>query len=167
MNTDNKITTQLFALLLGEWQGHGKGEFPTIDSFEYRERLRFEHRDALTIFYDQRTDQRVPMTDQYETSHWESGFIRVLETGQLEMTNAQSGGRSEVLIGDVTMIDNAYQLQLASTHQTNDGRMIHTTRQFSVTPEQLTYKMGMHTTSVDRVIHHLEATLTKREQAGK
>ena len=148
----------LFSHLLGRWVGTGKGYFPTISPFFYRETLIFTQRDAQTLFFDQRTEQRPEHSEIYVTSHWESGYIQILESGKLQLINSQSSGRSEVLIGRVTNTA-PLQARFESKSQTNDQRMMATARLFTVTPDTLTYQMQMQTTAVPQLTPHLEAVL--------
>ena len=41
----NHVTSQVLALLEGTWTGDGRGEFPGVISFDYRETLTFTRRD--------------------------------------------------------------------------------------------------------------------------
>ena len=63
-------------VLHGTWRGRGAGDYPTIDAFKYEETLRFEFDSRYPmIHYEQRTF----LMPSGEASHWESGFIRVVE----------------------------------------------------------------------------------------
>ncbi len=75
-------TSQLFTLLEGTWTGEGRGQFPTITSFDYRETLTFTRRDEKTLAYEQRTQKRYDGQNEWLESHWEFGFIRILESGE-------------------------------------------------------------------------------------
>jgi len=50
---------QLFSLLAGTWTGEGRGEYPTVQSFDYRETLIFTRRDDKSLAYEQRTHKRL------------------------------------------------------------------------------------------------------------
>ncbi len=150
--------TNIWEPLVGKWRGEGKGHFPTISDFVYFESLQFEQRDPLTLHYMQKTDKQY--ADQaVETSHWESGFIRLLEDNSLELINVQSGGRGEVLTGHYAQIESGLQLTFRSQSQINDARMIDTTRIFTLSGNMLTYQMQMHTTAVNGLLPHLDAKL--------
>ncbi len=157
-------THALLNYLVGNWAGNGRGYFPTISSFEYRETVVFTWRDQTTLFFDQRTEKRYNAGEPFEVSHWESGFIRILDNDQLEMINAQSGGRAEVLTGHVIASAPQIELHFTSTQEINDARMIATSRTFQVTETQLNYQMWMHTTTVDHIQPHLEAVLSRSER---
>jgi hypothetical protein len=83
------ISIQVLDLLKGTWKGEGCGGYPTIKSFDYRESLTFTRYDEKTLAYEQRTQKRYDGQTEWLVSHWENGFIRILESGQLELINAQ------------------------------------------------------------------------------
>jgi hypothetical protein len=147
--------------LAGVWKGEGSGSFPTIEPFTYDETLRLEFdRDYPLIHYEQRT--RLLSTG--EKSHWESGFIRVLDDGQVELSNAQGSGRVEVLRGVcVTGGDWALRLELDSVVFGNDPRLQRTRRVFTLQGDTLHYVKWMATWTTERreLLQHLEATLTR------
>jgi THAP domain-containing protein 4 len=157
------IARHVLDRLEGTWRGDGSGYFPTIESFDYRETLTFERRDETTIFYEQRTEKRLRGQTAFLTSHWESGFLRALESGSLELTNAQSGGRSEVLIGAIELTDLRIRMNFVSKVLTNDERMVASMRTFEIENDTLRYQMKMQTTRVAELTPHLEAVL-RRDQ---
>lgn len=55
MTDQFKISSQVLALLEGTWTGEGRGRYPTINSFDYRETLIFTRRDENSLAYDQLT----------------------------------------------------------------------------------------------------------------
>ena len=160
---DNKPATaiKIFGLLEGSWQGEGRGGYPTITSFDYRETLAFTRRNESTLAYDQRTEKRMDGTSEFVTSHWESGFIRVLENGNLELVNAQSGGRGEVLTGHIESSDSTIRLHFVSKALMNDSRMVSTARRFELEGDRLRYEMEMSTTKVTDLTRHLAITLER------
>jgi len=159
----NKSTTnsQLFDLLEGTWSGEGRGKYPTINSFDYHETLIFTRRDERSLAYEQRTQKRYDGQTEYLVSHWENGFIRILENDELELVNAQSGGRSEVLVGNIEALETLIRIHFTSKLLTNDPRMISTTRTFDLNGDTLHYEMKMHTTKVNQLTHHVEITLQR------
>lgn len=140
--------------------GEGRGGYPTVTSFDYRETLTFTQRDEKTLAYEQRTEKRYDGTTEWLPSHWESGFIRRLDNGDLEMTCAQMG-RTEVLIGAVDFVDGTFQIHFASKIITNDPRMVSSARTFELAGDTLRYEVEMQTTKVEQLTKHLEIALQR------
>jgi len=159
--SNNPITIpQLFTLLEGTWTGAGRGQFPTVTSFDYRETLTFTRRDEKTLAYEQRTQKRYDGQTEWLESHWENGFIRVLESGELELMNVQIG-RSEVLIGSVETFDTLIRIHFVSKTITNDPRMVSSARRLELEGDTLRYEVEMHTTAVDQMTQHLKIKLQR------
>jgi len=161
MNDNPTTAGEIFELLEGSWQGEGHGSYPTIESFNYRERLTFTLRDEFTLAYEQRTEMRMQGSDEYVTSHWENGFITILENEALELVNAQSGGRGEVLTGKIEVLDSMIRLHFVSKTMMNDARMVATARRFELEGDQLRYEMEMSTTKVNHLAQHLSISLER------
>ena len=159
MGDRSTTDSQLFPLLEGTWTGEGRGEYPTMTSFDYRETLTFTRRDEETLAYEQRTQKRYDGGTEWLISHWENGFIRILETGKLEMVNAQSGGRSELLVGNIEMRGDLIRIHFISRVITNDPRMVCTERAFELEGDRLRYEVEMQTTAVDSLMPHLRIEL--------
>lgn len=158
-------TQTLLSQLAGSWRGSGEGSYPTIERFEYEEILQFEFEPAYPlIHYEQRTRLR-----DGEASHWESGFLRWLEDGSIEISNAQDGGRVEVLRGTLTPgeAEGHFTLELSSNTFGNDPRLVRTRRTIIFSDDRLEYRMEMstHTTDTPRLLQHLEATLKRNSAA--
>ena len=148
-------------LLLGEWWGSGKGEFPTIEPFEYLETISFSSDGRPFLHYDQKTRRRRSGQTEYAPSHWESGFIRMPSDGQVEVTCAQNGGRLEMLRGSLESTETGLILRLQSTAFLNDPRMLETSRIITLEGDTLHYTQTMHTTAVKASTHHVEARLNR------
>jgi hypothetical protein len=164
MSNDSATTSQLFSLLEGIWTGEGRGGFPTVTSFDYRETLTFTQRDEKTLAHAQRTQKRYDGNTEWLPSHWESGFIRSLDNGDLEMTCAQMG-RTEVLIGSLDSVSGILRIYFASKIITNDPRMVSSARTFELVGDTLRYEMEMQTTAVNQLTKHLAITLRRVEQS--
>ena len=152
------MSAHLFDILEGTWKGEGRGEFLTVTSFDYREQLTFTCRDEKTLAYEQRTQKRYDGQTEWLESHWENGFIRVLENDELELTGAQIG-RVEVLIGKIETEGNITRIHFVSKTITNDPRMISSARRFKLEGDKLCYEMEMQTTAVKQSTHHLKIEL--------
>lgn len=149
--------------LLGEWQGTGRGEFPTIEPFEYQETLRFDMDEGRElIHYEQKTQRRTSPQADYVPSHWESGFIRPLSDNEVEVINVQGGGRLEVMTGSLKESPGGLVLLLRSKAFSNDPRMLESERAITLNGTQLHYRLDMRTTAVPHLTHHVEAVLTKK-----
>lgn len=161
MSDTPTITPPLFTLLEGTWAGEGRGEYPIINSFDYRETLIFTRRDEKSLAYEQRTQKRFDGQSEYLVSHWESGFIRILESDTLELVNAQSGGRSEILVGIIEMPGALIRIRFTSRAVNNDPRVVCSARTFELEGESLRYEMEMQTTGVEQLRPHLRIELTR------
>lgn len=160
MNNQSRTSAQVLDLLQGTWKGEGRGQFPSVTSFDYREALTFTRRDEKTLAYEQRTQKRYDGQTEWLESHWESGFIRILENGELELTSAQIG-RTEVLVGSIELVGTMFRIHFVSKTITNDPRMVSSARTFELEGDILRYEMEMHTTAVDQSTKHLEITLQR------
>lgn len=124
--------------------------------------LRFEVDESYPqLHYEQRTW----LLADDQPSHWESGFMRVLEGGVLELSNAQSGGRVEVLRGRATVDGKGeLTLELDSLALGNDPRLRRTRRLIRVRGDTLHYVQWMTTwtTETPKLLEHLEARLRRQ-----
>lgn len=154
------IGSQILSLLEGTWTGEGRGEFPGVTSFGYRETLTFTRREENSLSYEQKTQKLYDGQTEYLPSHGETGFIRLLEHGEMELVSAQAG-RSEVLIGSIEQISAVFRIHFVSKSITNDPRMISSTRTFELEGDTLRYEMAMHTTKVEQLTPHLKMTLQR------
>jgi hypothetical protein len=151
----------VFARLTGMWSGEGRGVFPTIDAFVYRETLNFEQRDETSLFLVQKSVRPTPAGQTWVTSHWETGFLIRLDDDAFDLVTAQSGGRSEVLRGHVTLNGSRLVLDFASTAIANDSRVIASARRWEAEGDAFRYTMSMATTRVTTLTPHLSAVLTR------
>ena len=85
------------APLLGTWRGGGRGDYPTIEAFEYTEEVTIGHVGKPFLAYSQRTKgaDGAPL-------HAESGYLRPAGEAGLELLVVHPSGIAEVLVGDVT-----------------------------------------------------------------
>lgn len=103
------------ASLVGTWSGTGRGEYPTIADFEYREQVSFTDIGKPFLVYLQRTwaiDRDRPM-------HTETGYLRPGADGRIEFTIAQPTGQTESLEGTVSADAETLEIALASGAVTN------------------------------------------------
>lgn len=148
------------AFLLGEWEGPGEGEYPTIEPFAYTEHLSFGHVGKPFLAYLQRT-----WAADGSPMHTETGYLRVVgsatdgSTGHaVEMLIAQPTGITEVLIG--TVDDRAMALRSdAVTLAPTAKRVDATSRTLRVAGGVLTVEMSMAATGLP-LTHHLRSVLS-------
>lgn len=160
MNNQSTTSIRVLDLLQGTWKGEGRGYFPAVTSFDHRDTLIFTRRDEKTLAYEQRAQKRYDGSTDWLESHWESGFIRILENGELELVSAQIG-RSEVLIGTIQTLDNMIRIHFVSKSIMNDPRMVSSARTFELEGDVLHYAMEMQTTKVDQSTPHLKIALQR------
>ncbi|HEX6034947.1 MAG TPA: FABP family protein, partial [Anaerolineales bacterium] len=158
----HSVSSQILSLLEGTWVGEGRGQFPGVTSFNYRETLTYMRRDENSLTYEQKTQKLYDGQTEYMPSHAETGSIRLLENGELELVSAQTG-RNEVLTGSIESVDAIFRIHFVSKSITNDPRMISSTRTFELDGDTLRYEMGMHTTKVEGLTPHLKITLQRVE----
>ena len=153
----------LLARLSGKWVGRGRGQYPTIDAFEYAEETSFLVAPEYPMV---RHEQRAWLLPGRESSHWELGFWRAVSDAEVELSTAQDSGRVEVLRGRVVAEGrDGLRLELFSTYVGNDPRIVKTERVFRLQSGVLHYTkfMATTTTPIPRRIQHHEASL---ERAG-
>lgn len=94
MDFDVHPAIEPIAFLLGTWHGTGNGDYPTIDPFIYEETVTFEHFGKPFIAYSQRTRGAggAPL-------HTETGYIRPVDDGTLELVISQPSGITEIHTG--------------------------------------------------------------------
>ena len=155
---------------MGVWTGRGRGDFPTIDTFDYRESLTVRRDgDAPFLTYEQSTELIDPEGRSIRRSHWEAGLLRPLEDGRIEIACVQSGGRVEVLLGGLVAsetLPGMLTLRFHSEHIANDERVRSSFREWSVTDTSFRYIQKMATSTVEEPTLHLQANLLKAEQVA-
>ena len=161
MSTKLATNIQVLDLLEGTWTGDGRGQFPGVTAFAFRETLVFTRRDPKNLAYEQRTQKLYDGQTEYIPSQWESGFISILENGDLQLVNIQVGGRNEILSGTVESIDDSFRIHFVSKVLNNDPRMISSARTIELAGDRLRYEMEMQTAKVNESTLHLRIVLTR------
>ena len=142
--------------LIGSWVGTGTAVYPGRDTARYREQLVFEvdERRGL-LHYEQKA-----WVDNLLLA-WESGFIRPLAAGQIDLINAQNNGRVEVMQGTLSKTDGGLDILLQSVLYGNDEKMIEARREIQVYGEDLRYTVWTLTHVQPTMFQHLDAQLKK------
>lgn len=85
------------APLLGNWRGGGRGDYPTIEAFEYTEEVRVAHVGKPFLAYSQLTK-----SPEGAPLHAETGYMRPAGERGLEVLLTHPSGIAEMLVGEVT-----------------------------------------------------------------
>ena len=142
------------AFLLGTWRGTGSGGYPTIDPFDYEEELRFDHVGDTFLLYQEATwapADGAPI-------HFERGFLRPGEPGQVEFTLAHPIGLTEIAEG--ALEDMTFELVSTGVGRTTTGLTTTSViRRYQVDGDVMRYRTDMATDATPMTLH-LEAELT-------
>jgi THAP4-like, heme-binding beta-barrel domain len=149
-----------FAFLLGTWSGAGKGEYPTISSFEYTESITFGHVGKPFLAYSQRTNA----ADDGRGLHAESGYWRFPRPEWAELIVAHPTGIVEIEEGRFVPSADGGRFYLHTTTLGRSGSAKDVTavsRVFDIDGDSIDYTVAM--AAVGRPIqHHLSATLHRQ-----
>lgn len=143
------------ASLIGTWRGSGRGEYPTIDPFEYTEEITFTDLGKPFLHYAQRTWSLVgaPM-------HVETGYLRLPGEGRMELILAQPTGQTELAEGELVVEVDGFSTELhsrvanAASAKTVDA----TIRRYHVVGQRLTTTFAMAAVG-HSMTHHLSSVL--------
>jgi hypothetical protein len=87
--------------LLGTWQGNGQGDYPTIESFSFRQEVIFAHDGRPFFHYFSRTWITDDRGEDIRPGALETGFLRPRPDNRLELVMTHPTGFVEVWYGDV------------------------------------------------------------------
>ncbi|GAM28973.1 hypothetical protein SAMD00019534_121490 [Acytostelium subglobosum LB1] len=160
--TDVVVKISNLSWLHGKWSGPGNGIYPTIKPFKYTENLKFKF-NGKQIEYKQTT-----LSASGQLMHFETGLVRVLPTGRIEMTIVQGSGVADFYEGTLETKDNMTSLTFKMTHISRSpcAREPHVTnalRQFTLDTSNNTLHvyMEMATTTTPQLVEHLRSELKK------
>ena len=89
------------AWLLGTWHGNGRGDYPTIEEFTYEQDVVFAHDTRPFLHYFSRTWITDEEGNRVRPGALETGFIRSVGEGKLEVLLTHPTGIAEVWYGEV------------------------------------------------------------------
>ena len=148
------------AAFVGSWAGAGAGSYPTIDAFGYAEQIEIRPVPGKPILAYRSATKA---SDDGRTLHGESGFLRMVGAGDVELVVAQGSGLVEVAEGVVDATSDSTELMLASVAVagTSTAKQVTATeRRYRVVADTLTYDLDMAAVG-QPLLPHLHATLTR------
>lgn len=146
--------------LLGTWAGEGEGRYPTIEPFRYREEVVFSHAGKPFLAYRQATVNLA--TGQ--PAHAESGYLRAVAPGRVELVLAHPTGLAELAEGEVLDEPGGVAVHLVSTAVARTATAKEVTvveRRITVSGDTLRYQVAMAAVGLP-LQHHLAAELRRR-----
>ncbi|WP_433762147.1 peroxynitrite isomerase [Nocardia sp. CA-135398] len=145
------------APLLGTWRGPGRGEYPTIESFDYVEEVKFGHLGRPFLTYRQRTRA----ADGSRPMHAETGYLRCPRPDHVELILAHPTGITEICEGSLTIIDGELRMEFESTSigRSSTAKVVTALgRSITLTGDTIDYTLRMAAVG-EPLTHHLAATL--------
>jgi hypothetical protein len=150
---------EILSPLLGTWEGRGRGEYPTIDAFEYLESVTFGHVGKPFLTYTQRTRA----ADDGRPLHAETGYLRTPGDNRVELVIAHPTGITELDEGSLEITTGGLVLTLGSTTIGLSGSAKTVTaveRQIELDGDGLRYRVAMAAVG-HPLTHHLQAHLAR------
>jgi hypothetical protein len=89
------------AWLLGSWQGGGDGDYPTIDKFTFGQELIFQQDGRPFMHYMAKAWLLDADGNKVRDAAQETGFVRCLDDGSVEMMLTHNTGITELYLGKV------------------------------------------------------------------
>jgi THAP4-like, heme-binding beta-barrel domain len=150
----------MLAPLLGTWAGHGAGQYPTIEPFDYLEEVTFGHVGKPFLAYGQKTKA----ADDGRPLHSETGYLRVPSPDRVELVLAHPTGITEILEGTLSVSGVSIDMELTATTIGLSASAKDVTtlgRSFHIDGDELTYTLRMGAVG-QSLQHHLSATLRRQ-----
>ncbi len=146
------------SFLLGTWRGQGRGDYPTIEGFDYLEEVVFSPMPKPVLAYQQKT--RRAGTD--EPLHAESGYVRLVD-GAPELVICQPTGLVEAHAGTLEGTSISWRCDaVGATPSARSHRVGTVTREVAVDGDELRYTMSMAAVG-QPLQQHLTAVLRRAE----
>ncbi|CAM3089926.1 peroxynitrite isomerase [Mycobacterium intermedium] len=149
------------APLLGTWAGRGRGEYPTIEPFEYLEEVVFAHVGKPFLVYGQKTKA----VADGKPLHAETGYLRVPKPGQVELILAHPSGITEIEVGTYSCSDGVIDIETTTADVGLSPTAKEVTalgRSFRIAGDELSYSVRMSAVG-QPMQHHLGAALRRQD----
>lgn len=140
------------AMLIGSWSGWGRGDYPTIDAFEYGEHVEIAHSGRPFLTYVQRTVRSGDHPESGSPLHAETGYFRPAGSGGVELVLAQPSGIVEVHEGTAT--DGTIHLRSSLAGGTATAKEVRTVeRRIVVAADVMTYELRLGAVGREHQLH--------------
>ena len=110
------------AWLLGRWGGHGKGDYPTIEAFDYGQELVFQQDGRPFFHYFARSWIVDEAGEKVREAGQETGFLRCRPEGKVELLLSHASGISEIWYGQAA--DGKLELHTAGVSFTESAKEV-------------------------------------------
>jgi hypothetical protein len=146
------------AFLIGTWRGEGFARYPTMQGdVAYQESVSFDHVGEPFLRYVQESwsaDDRAPL-------HFERGFLRPGDDGEIELTLAHPLGLTEIAHGRLSGTELLLTTEPGGVGRTHTGSsVVGVVRRYALEGDVLRYELEMALDEVPMTLH-LEAALRR------
>lgn len=152
------------AALIGLWRGAGAGQYPTIEPFAYTEEIEFGAVPGKPFFAYRSATRHA---EDQRPLHAESGFLRAVGDGIIELVVAQAPGLVEAAEGLLDLhppdAPGGLEFVLESTVMAGSStakEVTATERRYHLEGDHLTYEIAMAAVGLP-LTHHLQARLRR------
>jgi hypothetical protein len=90
------------SFLLGRWEGVGKGDYPTIEAFDFIQEVTFSHNGKPFLSYTSRSWRMSPDGTRGQPLATETGFWRPRPDSRVELLLTHPTGITEIYLGEVS-----------------------------------------------------------------
>lgn len=140
--------------LVGTWRGPGRGDYPTIAPFAYVEEVTFGATPKGFLTYQQRS-----WLDDGTPAHVETGYLRALAGGAVELLVVQPTGITEIHTG--SFVDGVLDLRCLGVGTSPTAKAVHDVHRMLVLRDD-TLSTRLDLAAVGQpMTFHLESLLTR------
>lgn len=136
------------SLLLGSWRGSGHGEYPTIRSFDYLDAWEFTQANKPFIQFSEQT-----WNGDGHPLHVETGYLRCVGPGVVEIVGALPTGQSECGRGTVGLAPLRIETEATAQNTESAKHVDRIVRRFEVDGDDLHYRMEMAAVGQGLTLH--------------